>query len=58
MESSLLINCCGVFVVFVVDYVLSDICCGMLVVESPLLNSCCGVIVVFVVESLLWNLCF
>ena len=52
----------GVFVVFVVESLLWNICCVIFVVEPPLLNRCCGVFVVFVVEhvcleSLLWNLC-
>ena len=44
MESSLLNRCCGLFVVFLVEYLLLSICCGTV---------CCGI---FVVESLLWKL--
>ena len=49
MDSSLLNSGCGVFVVFVVESLLWNLCLGIFVWESSFLNSGCGVFVAFVV---------
>ena len=57
MEYLLLLFWDNCFRIFVVGYVLCDLCSGISVVEQLLLMSCCVILVVFVGEYALWTSC-